>query len=73
MSASRQSPRATRNNAFEGPSENYVAPPLYVWLIVLLLIAVAGATIVGLVLLKQISLSLLAGLPVDPALAQLRG
>ena len=73
MSASRQSPRATRGSAFEGPPENYVAPPLYVWLIVLLLVTGSGIVIVGLVLLKQISLSLLAGLPADLALSHLRG
>ncbi len=71
MSVSRESTRTTRVNAFEGPSEDYVAPPLYVWLIVLLLVAGAGSIVVGLILLKQISLSLLAGLPAD--LSHLQG
>jgi hypothetical protein len=73
VSASHPSPRVTRGNAFEGPPENYVAPPLYTWLIVLLLVMGSGVVVVSLVLLKQISLSVLAGLPADLALAYLQG
>jgi hypothetical protein len=71
VSVSRDSARIPRANAFEGPPEDYVAPPLYVWLIVLLLVAGSGSIVVGLILLKQISLTLLAGLPAD--LTHLRG
>jgi hypothetical protein len=62
-----------RANALEGPPEDYVAPPLYVWLIVLLLVVVTGGIVVGLILLKQISLTLFAGLPAAPSLTHLLG
>jgi hypothetical protein len=73
LSAPREPLQTKRAGASEAPSVDHVVPPLYVWLIVLLLLVGTGTVVIGFLLLRRVSPSLLSGLPVDQALARLTG